>query len=399
MKRKYTLKTDSLRSMCLVMAVLVPTSVVSAQQDNGSANSQAAKPTLLERLARRVEPNLVGQPERLSQYVDFFQREFGNDPRLFCLMVDVTSEGDKGARLTGFAEFPEMRKGLVEFLGLLGFNVVDEISELPAKDLGERTLGILKTTHSLSYDRPNGDRSVVTDCLLGDRLYLLREDQGHLLVHSQEGYLGYVLTDDVLRTDGKTFDRYMADPGVRVTTEHKTASGLVIPVGARLKWLRAEGETVRAELPTGEAVTLPKTSCEVQKLPVAEIDRIIANAQVLLGTKYVWGGRTSSGIDCSGLVQVSFSTVGLNLPRDSNQQFLLGALTATRWHKGGMRRGDTLYFLGNYGRIRHTALYLGDDRYLQAEMPVVDIRSLNPKDEDYDARRAASFAFAKRLLD
>ena len=58
-----------------------------------------------------------------------------------------------------------------------------------------------------------------------------------------------------------------------------------------------------------------------------------------------------------------------------------------------------MYFLGDYGRIRHTAIYLGEGRYLQAEMPEVDIRSFNPEDSDYDARRAASFAFAKRLLE
>ncbi len=388
-----------LRSMCLAMVALVPASAGSAQQGGDTSEPQPDKPPVLERLARRLEPDLVGQPERLPQYVDFYQREFGNDARLFCLEVVATAENDNSARLTGFVEFPEMRKGLVEFLGLLGFSVVDELESLPAADLGERTLGILKTSHSLSYDRPGGERSVVTDCLLGDRLYLLREDQNHLLVHSQEGYLGYVLADDVLRTDEPTFVRYMAGPEVRVITEHRAESGLVIPVGARLKWIRTEGETTTAELPLGELVALPAASCKVQNTPVAEIDRIVQYAQAQLGTPYVWGGKTSSGIDCSGLVQIAFSTIGLNLPRDSNQQFLLGALTATRWNMGGMRRGDTLYFLGENGKIRHTAIYLGDDHYLQAEMPAVNIRSLNPNDDDYDPKRGASFAFAKRLLD
>ena len=126
---------------------------------------------------------------------------------------------------------------------------------------------------------------------------------------------------------------------------------------------------------------------------------IIGNAQKLLGTKYVWGGRSSAGIDCSGLVQVAFATAGWHLPRDANQQFYLGRLTATRSHTAAMRRGDTLYFLGADGKIRHTAIYLGDDRYLNAEIPMVRIGSLNPAHKDYDERRHASFAFAKRLVD
>ena len=112
---------------------------------------------------------------------------------------------------------------------------------------------------------------------------------------------------------------------------------------------------------------------------------------------YLWGGNIGPNFDCSGLVQIAFATTGVHFPRDSNQQFLLGQLTATRWHRDRLRRGDTLYFLGVNGRIRHTALYLGDDRYLQAEMPAVNIRSLNPAHDDYDERRAKSFAFGKRL--
>jgi cell wall-associated NlpC family hydrolase len=99
------------------------------------------------------------------------------------------------------------------------------------------------------------------------------------------------------------------------------------------------------------------------------------------------------------VVQVAFGAEGINLPRDSNQQFYLGSLVATRWYRNGLRRGDTLYFLGSHGKIRHTAIYLGDDKYIEAVRPAVQITSFNPEDENYDARRAAAFAFAKRLLE
>jgi cell wall-associated NlpC family hydrolase len=87
------------------------------------------------------------------------------------------------------------------------------------------------------------------------------------------------------------------------------------------------------------------------------------------------------------------------LPRDAYQQFYVGRLSATRWHTASLRRGDTLYFLGPDGKIRHTALYLGDNHYLQAVEPVVRISSFNPEDPDYDAKRHEHFAFAKRPLE
>lgn len=64
-----------------------------------------------------------------------------------------------------------------------------------------------------------------------------------------------------------------------------------------------------------------------------------------------------------------------------------------------MRRGDTLYFLGRHGKIIHTAIYLGDGKYLESAGPGVRITSFNPADDNFDARRSRHFAFAKRLLE
>jgi cell wall-associated NlpC family hydrolase len=175
-------------------------------------------------------------------------------------------------------------------------------------------------------------------------------------------------------------------------------NGMLIPAGARLKYLGTENHAI-AEVPGAGTVMVPKRHCEVQLEPAKEIDAVVANAKGLLGTRYFWGGKTSKGVDCSGLVQIGFATVGLNLPRDSYQQFYLGRLTATRWHRAGMRRGDTLYFLGRDGKIRHTALYLGDDQFIQAVVPRVTISSFNPEHENYDEDHAKSFAFAKRLVE
>jgi cell wall-associated NlpC family hydrolase len=131
----------------------------------------------------------------------------------------------------------------------------------------------------------------------------------------------------------------------------------------------------------------------------ADVDKIIAKGKQVLGTHYLWGGKTSEGIDCSGLVQSSYLAAGVHLPRDAYQQFYVGQLSATRWHTAGLRRGDTLYFLGADGKIRHTGIYLGDDHFMHAVMPVARINSFNPADKDYDAKRHASFAFAKRPVD
>jgi gamma-D-glutamyl-L-lysine dipeptidyl-peptidase len=172
----------------------------------------------------------------------------------------------------------------------------------------------------------------------------------------------------------------------------------MLPAGARLKYVGTENHRI-VEVPGVGTVIVPEKYCEMVREPVEEIDTIAHSAERLLGTRYFWGGKTSNGVDCSGLVQIGFATIGLNLPRDSYQQFYVGRLTATRWHRAGMRRGDTLYFLGSDGKIRHTALYLGDDQFIQAVVPRVTISSFNPEHENYDEDHDKSLAFAKRLVE
>jgi gamma-D-glutamyl-L-lysine dipeptidyl-peptidase len=369
-----------------------------AAESAAPATAEPEKPGDLRRVARRVEPELKGDPERLSQYVNFFSREFGNDSRICAF--DVTAERGTGRHVTlrGFVEFPETRRSLNAFLTILGFDVDDKIESLPSESLDKKIFGITKVAHSYCFDRPSGRRKQENDCLLGEPLFLLREEDGHLLVHSHEGYLGYVPSADVLRMDEDAYGKYLAGPRVLVVADQKNGKS-PIPAGARLKWISADGDQVTAELPTGEKIKLPANACRMSESPAAKIDDIVATAKRLIGTRYFWGGRTSDGIDCSGLVQMSYASVGLHLPRDAYQQFYLGQLSATRWHMAGLRRGDTLYFLAADGKIRHTAIYLGNDHFIQAVMPTARISSFNPNDPEYDPDHRASFAFAKRLLD
>ena len=288
---------------------------------------------------------------------------------------------------------------MIGFLQALGFEVRDEnLRTLPDENLGKELYGLVKTTHTLSYSSPREPRDGGDGLPVG-RAAVSASRTGRFICWSTvaEGYLGYVAAADVYRVSAKKFDLFPTANAVRMIENHTLDSGLKIPAGALLKRLPGEGAQVVCALPTGEVVELPPEKCKASEPPTDSIERAIAVGKQMLGTPYHWGGKTSAGVDCSGLVQVAFSTCGVHLPRDSNQQFLLGQLTATRWHRSGLRRGDTLYFLGTNGRIRHTALYLGNDRYLQAELPAVNIRSLNPDHDDYDPRRDKSFAFGKRL--
>jgi len=93
----------------------------------------------------------------------------------------------------------------------------------------------------------------------------------------------------------------------------------------------------------------------------------------LLETPYVFAGRASIGLDCSGLVGTVCDEHGFVLPRDAAQQFVTGRLVATRWYRDALGAGDRIYFINSTGKIFHTGLALGDEHFVHSAPLAVQI--------------------------
>ncbi len=307
----------------------------------GSPEERTRK--VYEQIVRKVEPEGVGEVKRLAQYLEFFKKDFVEDPRQFAISLELD-----GGAVTGYVECEEHRESLGQFLKYLKLEgVKEQVELLPSAELSEKKFGVVTAESSFLYDRPSGKGETLTECAKGDGVWLLKDGhEGRVLCHGPGGYVGWIDDADVRRVEGGEFDRVINS---KATDER--------------------------------------------------VEKVIASAKRLMGVKYVWGGLSASGVDCSGLVQRSMGQVGVMMPRDADQQSLVGKLVATRWHRSSLRRGDLLYFIGRRGTIHHTAIYLGENQLIEAADPGVKVSSFDSSDQNYEKKRDETFFFAKRVLE
>jgi peptidoglycan DL-endopeptidase CwlO len=99
------------------------------------------------------------------------------------------------------------------------------------------------------------------------------------------------------------------------------------------------------------------------KSTTSKATAIINTAKSYIGVKYLWGGTTPSGFDCSGYTQYVFAKNGISLPRISRDQYNVGTSVSYQ----NLKPGDLVFFsLDGDKAIDHVGIFIGNGQFINA---------------------------------
>jgi cell wall-associated NlpC family hydrolase len=216
--------------------------------------------------------------------------------------------------------------------------------------------------------RPDAASSWETQALFGEAVDVYEDRDGWAWAQlRRDGYVGYLTSAALGPPEAATHRvaalRTHAYPGPSMKLPHAFALSL----GAELRVVGQIGDfLVDAEGRHFWARHLVETDAR-------EAD-FVAVAERFENVPYLWGGRTSEGIDCSGLAQTALRAAGIEAPRDSDMQEKMGAALDPG---AAPARGDLVFWKGHVGVMRDAATLLHANGFHMAVVsePLAEARS------------------------
>lgn len=214
------------------------------------------------------------------------------------------------------------------------------------KDTGAKNkIGYINTNSVNFREKPDLSGKVISALSRNAEVEIIEENNGWIKIQ-YKGNVGYVGTKYVSDTKIQTTSRSAGSRKTKTTTT-KSAT-------------KTTTTTKTAEIATTE--TLSAKAEEVSAN--ANASEIVSYAKKYLGYRYVHGGNSPAGFDCSGFTQYVYKHFGYSLSRSSSSQ----AGNGTGVSKTNLQPGDVLCFSGSKGskRISHAGIYIGGGKFIHA---------------------------------
>jgi hypothetical protein len=211
---------------------------------------------------------------------------------------------------------------------------------------------------------------MVTQVLFGEYMEVLdTKDEWSFIKLEQDGYKGWIESSQLLSTSKMEYEKFVESSKVKVFDKYIPAQignvKVLMTKGTNLPFY-ADGFFIfnSQKIPfSGNIITGVKSRND-----------IVETAKSYLNTPYLWGGKTVSGIDCSGFSQMVYHLNGYNIDRDASLQAKQGELVA---FLSQAQVGDLAFFDNKEGRITHVGIILENGKIIHAAYGKVHIDKLD----------------------
>lgn len=189
-------------------------------------------------------------------------------------------------------------------------------------------------------DAPNGARD--RQLRLGAAITQIEQHEGWSFVRNDaDGYVGYVRSEALTAPSAPTHRVITRATHAYRAPKVQAPELCALPFDARLTISAAQNGFTQTPIGWVPSAHLA---------PIAPMQDPVSVAEALLGTPYLWGGNSSFGIDCSGLVQLGCAVCDIPCPGDADLQE--NAVGAPLPDNAVLQRGDLLFWRGHVAWVR-----------------------------------------------
>jgi len=270
----------------------------------------------------------------------------------------------------------------------------------------EKRMAVVEFSTSYLRLNPDYESPLETQELMGTVVEIVGEQSYWREVVTPQPYRAWCTDKGLVEMSAEELKAYEEAPKVmfkelcgHIYAEPSGNAGTVCDLvgGDVMRYVRKKGRWTEVMLPSGRRGFVPSKQLKshtgfisikmgegsAESISPEMTEKIIAEAEKLVGVPYLWGGMSAKGVDCSGLVRICHIMNGILLPRNASQQVKCGE----RVELDNLQRGDLVFF-GSPAtdekpmRVTHVGIYLGGNKIIHSSHKV-RINSLIPGDADY----------------
>lgn len=326
-------------------------------------------------------------------------------------LVEITIEDDgKYLCVNGLVQNQKLKENVIDFCKLYFKRFIKDNLEVL---VAHKQYGLIRVSVANLHKEPSLSSPLVTQSLMGTVVSVIKTSGDWLYIQLPDGYLGWV-SETVRIISDEQYKQWIEQPKLIVIKMNDWAYSTIKMDCVVSDIVIGDVFAINSEFDNCYEIIYPDNRVAYIKKEYGQLlkdwissrvlseETIVMTAEQFTGIPYLWGGASSKGVDCSGFVNMVYFLNGIQLPRDADQQALVGNEVIADTEFTNIRPGDLLFF----GRkkddilvipITHVGLSLGGKKFIQASGDV-HCSSFNINDKEFDKRRTESLLGIRRII-